>query len=132
MTPEQAQLVVDSWQQIKPASEQAANTFYHKLFELDPELETLFKSDMQTQGAKLMAMIDVAVNSLNDLDGINADLKALGQRHVEYGVKDKDYVTVGTALLWMLQQNLGDDFTPEVKYAWAAVYGALAKTMTTV
>jgi hemoglobin-like flavoprotein len=53
----------------------------------------------------------------------------LGVRHVGYGVKDKDYDTVGEALIWTLQQGLGEGFTPEVQEAWIAVYGVLSDTM---
>jgi hemoglobin-like flavoprotein len=31
--------------------------------------------------------------------------------------------------LWTLGQGLGESFTPEVKEAWATVYGLLADTM---
>ena len=39
--------------------------------------------------------------------------------------------TVGAALLWTLEMGLGRAFTPEVKDAWATVYGLLATTMKT-
>jgi hemoglobin-like flavoprotein len=48
---------------------------------------------------------------------------------VVYGVLPAHYDTVGAALLWTLEKGLGPDFTPEVKDAWAAVYGILAGTM---
>jgi nitric oxide dioxygenase len=32
-------------------------------------------------------------------------------------------------LLWTLEQGLGPAFTPEVKDAWATVYGVLSGTM---
>jgi hemoglobin-like flavoprotein len=53
----------------------------------------------------------------------------LGKRHVAYGVKPEDYDSVGAALLWTLEQGLGDDFTPDTKEAWATVYGLVATTM---
>lgn len=129
MTPEQAVLVKTSWAKVVPISEQAAELFYGKLFELDPALKDLFKGDMKEQGRKLMAMINTAVNALDKLESVVPAVQDLGKRHVAYGVKDKDYDTVGAALLWTLGEGLGDDFTDEVKDAWAAVYGVLAGTM---
>ena len=38
-------------------------------------------------------------------------------------------MTVGTTLLWTLDQGLGDKFTPEVRAAWTAAYGLLADVM---
>src|SRR5262245_8873882 len=118
MNSEQKVLVQESFAKVVPISETAADLFYNRLFELDPSLRPLFKGDMKEQGRKLMDMIGVAVKGLDDLDKIVPAVQALGQRHVGYGVKDKDYDTVATALLWTLEQGLGQDFTPEVKTAW--------------
>jgi hemoglobin-like flavoprotein len=56
-------------------------------------------------------------------------VEALGRRRVGYGVRDEHYTTVGLALLWTLEQGLGDAFTPEVRDAWSTAYGWLAFTM---
>lgn len=129
MTPEQIQLVQTSWSKVTPIAEQAAILFYTRLFQLDPNLKVLFKGDMQTQGRRLMAMIDMAVVNLHQLDQVIPEIRASGVRHVGYGVKPEHYQTVGAALLWMLEQGLKEDFTPEVKTAWISVYGALSSTM---
>ena len=39
------------------------------------------------------------------------------------------YGTVGAALLWTLEQGLGEAWTPEAKVAWTEVYGILSSTM---
>ncbi len=129
MTPTQVQLVQATWEKVVPIADTAASLFYGKLFELDPSLKPLFTSDIKEQGKKLMQMITVAVRGLNDLDKLVPAVQALGRRHVAYGVKDEHYATVGTALLWTLEKGLGDAFTPDVKEAWATVYGILADTM---
>ena len=131
MTPEQAVLVKNSWAMVTPIADKAAELFYGKLFELDPALKPLFKGDMVQQGRKLMTMIDTAVNGLDKLEAIVPAVEQLGERHVAYGVKDKDYDTVGAALLWTLDAGLGDAFTPAVKEAWTVTYGVLADTMKT-
>ena len=56
-------------------------------------------------------------------------VQSLGTRHVSYGVRDKDYDTVGQALLWTLRKGLGEAFTPDVELAWANVYATLASAM---
>ena len=129
MTPEQVGLIKESWAQVLPISDKAAELFYGKLFELDPEIRPLFKGDMEEQGKKLMKMINTAVNGLDRLDEIVPAVQQLGARHVAYGVKDEHYDTVGSALLWTLGAGLGDAFTEDTKEAWAAVYGLLADTM---
>lgn len=129
MTPKQIDLVKTSWASVVPISEAAARVFYDRLFELDPELRHLFRADIKIQGAKLMKMIDTAVGALDRLDSITSAVRDLGVRHVAYGVRDRDYDTVGAALLWTLEEGLGDVFTREVRDAWAEVYGILANAM---
>jgi hemoglobin-like flavoprotein len=131
MKPEQITLIKSSWEKVKPIADTAAELFYGKLFELDPRLKPLFKGDMKEQGRKLMAMITTAVNSLDNLASIVPAVEDMGKRHVKYGVKDKDYDTVGTALIWTLQTGLGDAFTPPLKDAWVTTYTILATTMKT-
>ncbi len=125
----QKELVQKSFAKVEPIAEKAAELFYGKLFELDPSLHALFKGNMKEQGRKLMATLKVAVKGLNDLPKLVPVVQDLGRRHVKYGVKDKHYVTVGSALIWTLEQGLKDDFTDEVRSAWATVYGIVADTM---
>ena len=129
MTPKQIELVQGSWKKVLPIADTAAEMFYARLFSMDPEVKPLFKGDMKAQGRKLMTMISTAVNGLARLDAIVPAVQDLGRRHVRYGVKERHYDTVGAALLWTLEQGLGDAFTPDVKAAWASAYGVLAATM---
>lgn len=131
LTPQQIELVTSSWEQVLPIKETAADLFYNKLFELDPELRPLFKDDIKVQGERLMNMIDVAVKALNRLTDVVPAIQAMGRRHKDYGVQESHYDTVAGALLWTLEQGLGEAFTAEVKDAWTQVYTVLATTMIT-
>ena len=77
----------------------------------------------------LMNMIGIAVGGPSRPDSIIPAVRALGARHVGYGVKDAHYATVGEALLWTLGTGLGAACTAEVKEAWSAAYGLLAGVM---
>jgi nitric oxide dioxygenase len=129
MTPQQVQLVKQSFAKVAPIADQAADLFYGRLFEIAPQVRPLFKGDIKAQGQKLMSTIAVAVGSLDKLPEIVPVVQALGRRHVGYGVKDEHYDFVGQALLWTLDKGLGPDFTLEVKEAWTVVYTILADTM---
>ena len=129
LTTEQLTLIKDSWSRVVPISATAAELFYGRLFEMDPSLRPMFKGDMKLQGEKLMKMITYAVDNLERLDEIVPAVQELGVRHLEYGVKNSHYDTVGAALLWTLGQGLGDAFTDEVRGAWTDVYMLLASTM---
>lgn len=121
--------VQSTFAKVEPIAPAAAHLFYTRLFELDPSVKPLFKGDIKEQGVKLMTMLGIAVKGLNDLDTLVPVVQNLGARHVRYGVKDEHYNTVGAALLWTLEQGLGDDFTDDVKQAWTDVYVTLASVM---
>jgi hemoglobin-like flavoprotein len=129
MTPKQIALVQGSWKNALAISDAAAQLFYARLFALDPSLAPMFKGDLKAQGRKLIAMITVAVNGLARIETLVPVIEALGRRHAGYGVKDAHYATVASALLWTLEQGLGDDFTAEMREAWTLAYGMLATTM---
>ncbi len=129
MTSEQVSLVKESFARVAGNPGAVAELFYGRLFTLDPALRPLFKGDMAAQGQKLMAMIATAVRSLDKPEAIVPAVQALGARHYGYGVQDADYDTVGSALLWTLEQGLGPNFTPETKAAWTATYTLLAGVM---
>lgn len=129
MTPEKIELVQATWARVVPIADQAADLFYGKLFELDGSLKELFPEDMTEQKKKLLQTLAVCVNGLDELGEIVPAVQALGRRHVDYKVKPEQYETVGAALLWTLEQGLGDAWNAAVAEAWTEVYGVLSTTM---
>ena len=129
MNSAQINLVQSTFAQVRPIAVTAAEIFYNRLFVLDPALRPMFKGDLAHQGRMLMAMLNSAVNGLTNLDAMVPAVRQLGARHANYGVRDEHYATVGSALLWTLEQGLGDKFTPAVHDAWLTVYELLAGVM---
>jgi hemoglobin-like flavoprotein len=129
LTQAQIALVQNSFAVVAPIADDAAALFYRRLFEIDPTLKAMFKGDMAEQRRKLMQMLSAAVKGLNRIDRLIPVVEDLGRRHVNYGVEEHHYDTVGNALLWTLEKGLGAAFTPDVREAWATVYGLLASTM---
>lgn len=129
MTPAQIGLVQDTFKHIVPIKDLAAELFYKRLFELDPKLEPLFAGDMGEQRRKFMSTLETLVGGLGNFGRIEPSLRSLGRRHAGYGVEPAHYATLATALLWTLEQALGEVFTDEVKEAWTAAYLALSAPM---
>jgi hemoglobin-like flavoprotein len=129
MTPQQSQLVTDTWKKVAPIADTAATLFYGRLFELDPALKSLFPNDLTEQKKKLMMTLAFAVGSLNNPDALLPAVRQLGKRHAGYGIRDAHFDTVGAALLWTLEKGLGDAWNTDVAGAWATVYGIVASTM---
>lgn len=129
MNPHQVHLIRKSFAELARHQEVAALVFYRRLFELDPNLRPLFKGDIQEQAKKLTDMLEALIALLESPAGLDVELRAMGARHADYGVKDSHYATVGQALLDMLAATLDSGFTPEVREAWTALYGAVEATM---
>jgi len=125
----QKHLVQQSFATVVPIADQVAMLFYNRLFTLDPSLRPLFKNDIKQQAMKLMNTLQYTVYALDDLETIIPALQSLGRNHVDYGVQDAHYATVGDALIWALMQGLGDEFTDEVHAAWVEVYQLLSSVM---
>ena len=129
MTPHQITLVQRSFALAVPVADLVADMFYDRLFDLAPELRSMFPADLAGQKKKLMAMLATAVVDLGRLDRLVPALQALGGRHAAYGVTPDHFALVGAALLRTLELILGNEFTPEVKNAWIAVYTTLTRVM---
>jgi hemoglobin-like flavoprotein len=126
-------LVTQSYMKVELNSEHFTDLFYQRLFEIAPETRPLFNhSNLREQKRKLAQTISMAVRSLNRFEAYLPNLKALGQKHITYGISTDMYAYVGEALIWTLEQSLGNEFTAEVKEAWEKIYALLTEVMTSV
>lgn len=129
MTADQVYLLRKSFDRVEQQARVAALIFYRRLFELDPSLRPLFKTDIQEQGGKLIDMLALALILTDRPGALETELRECGARHVGYGVRDEHYATVGQAMLDMMAEVLGRDFTPATREAWAAFYHIAAEAM---
>jgi hemoglobin-like flavoprotein len=114
LTTAQIVIVQTTFGQIADA-DRLASRFYARLFEIDPSTQPLFTHDMTEQRQKLIQTIAVVVNALDDLSPIIPAIQSLGKRHVSYGVQPEHWHSVGSALLWALEDAFGPVFTEEVR-----------------
>jgi hemoglobin-like flavoprotein len=130
MTPAEQELIRSSWNAIEPAADDVATRFYARLFELDPRLAAHFRfTDMEKQRMVLMQTLSVVVRNIDRLEQIIPEVEALGRRHAGYGVEAEHYATVGMALVWTIEQSLGDASANEIAYAWANAYRRVSSAM---
>lgn len=126
---EQKVLVQESFKVVEKISDVAADIFYQRLFDIEPELRSLFSEDLREQKTKLMGALKVLVNTLDNPDKLIPILEDMGRKHKTYGVVEDHFVPVADALVWTLEEGLGADFTEEVRHAWTALYSAIASIM---
>ena len=122
-------LVRETWAPVAEDPAAAAALFYGRLFEAAPEVKPLFKGDMEEQGRKLMQMINIAVQNMQDVERIVPALEKLGAEHAAFGAEPEHYPVVGSVLLDTLSAALGEAFTDEARSAWGKTYGALSSVM---
>jgi class 3 adenylate cyclase/hemoglobin-like flavoprotein len=122
-------LVQSSFAQIAQRAEEFGVRFYANLFEAHPEFRPLFRNDIAAQTKMLIFILGSAVRGLNRMQELVGGLRALGERHLHYGVKRADYDKVASALIRTLKEFLTDEFTVELQHAWVTVYGLVAETM---
>jgi hemoglobin-like flavoprotein len=130
MTPDQILLVRSSWPAIADNADALTTHFYIHLFEIDHGAAQLFAGvDMAAQKKKLAQSLSVVVHALDNIDSLLPALAALAKRHMNYGVEDRHFDSVGDALLWALDDVLGDAFTADVRDAWAQAYTIVSSVM---
>ena len=131
ITDAQIELVQSSFQHVLPIADAAGLLFYERIFTLAPSARALFGDDIALQAKRTMAAVKTVVDGLDSLDTVAPFLIRLGARHVRYGVQPEHFDVVGAALMWTLEQGLGDLFTPEVQDAWTAAWTIIVDAMMT-
>jgi len=129
MTPEQITLVQTSFDRLGPDLPAMATRFYDELFARDPALRQLFTIPLAEQKVKFAEKLTEIVRAFPRLDELLAHTRALGARHVGYGVRVADYQTVGDALVAALAAILSDSFDTQTREAWHIAYNLVAETM---
>ena len=129
MSPAQQELIQASFARLAVMPEVAGALFYERLFATNPSFRPLFKNDMRIQVGRLMTMLAMVVYNLHQPDQVLPAIRDLAVRHVGYGVKLADYDALREALLWTLEQALGEDFSPADREAWRVCYDELADEM---
>ncbi len=103
--------------------------FYAILFERYPQVRPLFGRSTEKQEQMLTRALVAVLDRLEDGIWLGDTLRALGAKHVDYGVTEEMYPWVGDALLATLAEVAGEAWTPQVEKAWTDAYGAIAGLM---
>ena len=110
-------------------SAETADMFYGRLFETHPDLESRFTGEMKEYGHQPIEIMQVMVAGILSNESVLPVVRELGNRYREYGVEVGDYAAVAEALMWTLEQKLGDRFTPDIRNARVNFYALIAESM---
>lgn len=126
---DQIVLVQSTFADVIERADEFSNVFYARLFEIEPELRSMFASDLTAQRRKLVDELAFIVDNLGRLPPLIERATELGRRHVDYGVQPEHYDRVLDATLFALRSVLGERVGDDVETAWRRAYNLAAAMM---
>jgi hemoglobin-like flavoprotein len=140
--------VIESWESLKRTKnyeEVAGSKMFQRLFDECPQAKIVFGFPIDidvyssellrskrflAHAAYLLDMIGTALDMLGpDIELLTLVMLDLGKKHIRFGVKPEMFPIMGEALIYMLEDTLGDEFTEEMTDAWITTYSALSGDM---
>jgi nitric oxide dioxygenase len=118
LTTSEIQLVKRTFEMVTPLADTFALIFYDRLFYLSPQVRPLFITDMSVQRQKLMNMMILVVRGLDQPEFFIEELRQMGLRHASYRVEPDNYLIMIEAVVWALNECLGEQLTEEMYSAW--------------
>jgi hemoglobin-like flavoprotein len=123
-------LLQKSFALFESQSDRLVEVFYRRLFERSPRVASLFDGvKMERQREMLLSALLGVIRYAEAPASLWPVLSDLGARHIRYGVRPEHYPLVGEALLSSMAELGGEDFTSEMRTAWAEAYGVIASVM---
>ena len=126
---QQIALIRSSFAWIAPSADVFGELFVANLRTLDPFLSELLATEAGAQGRQLMDILRSIIGGLDRPDQLHWALQRFGRRHANGDLCTEDYNTIGDALMFTLEQCLGERLTPDVAAAWDTTYAALAEVV---
>ncbi len=144
MTPAQIRLLQKNFILIEPLKAEIRQSFHRKLFELAPETRAFFTSDLEQQWHNLMfvfeklvsdelpSMLTVPVTDSGSKEVSLPGIVELAHHYAESGAGPEHFSPAKTALLWSLEQHLGEAYDGETADTWAVAFDVIAASVISV
>jgi len=129
LTPERIALIRQTFNDLGPEMVDASQRFYELLFEIAPELRSMFRTDIESQGMRFMTTLGLILDDIDNPAALHPHLERLAKGHAVLGVKPEHFTPMGAALIQTMEEALGDRFPPEARAAWQDAYGHIASEM---
>ena len=124
------QALRESFELVVDRSPELTHRFYEIFFERYPQAKKLFgRRSAALQEQMLTRALVAVIDHLEDAPWLVSTLRALGAKHVCYGVTDEMYGWVGESLLATLSEVAAEAWTPRIEKAWTDAYGAISGLM---
>ena len=127
-TAEEAAAVKAAFARLIPQSDALAESVYRNLFAQAPYARSLFAPSMDEQYYKLIQMLGLMVEVVDDPERFAAECRASGERHRMYGARPAHYEVLAEALVAALREVASP--SPEEEALWVRLYVGAATLMT--
>lgn len=118
-----------SFELVIARSPQMTGRFYEVLFQQHPEARPLFAASLDAQQEMLTRTLALVIERVEDGVWLEETLRALGAKHVDYGVTAEMYPWVKRALLTTLAEVAAEEWTTRVEAAWSDALDAISRMM---
>ena len=108
------------------------DSFYLRLFDVNPAARPMFKTNIQSQGRVLMGIISTALNQLKDPSSFERMLVNLAHTHSDRGVRGVQYGIMGDVLFWTLRKCLGARYDVATAHSWTKIFSYMLKVIVPV
>ena len=125
----QVDLIQTSFNAAISARQTLVCEFYDALFAKAPSVRSMFSEDTAAQSEKLAAILQLAVQKLDDPTALVGPLHSLGAKHAEYGAVPAHYTAVAETLVECLSDAVGPDWTDAHTHAWNDALTFISHTM---
>lgn len=128
----QVKLVHKTWPKLKevdPTFEKQGTLLFERLFEADPSTKAYFTNEkfMQFHVKKVFKVFEMVVKKADE--GKEPRLKKLAIKHEGLGLTKANYKTMEKLFYELLEEHIGEEFTPEVQLAYNNVWHSVADVL---
>jgi hypothetical protein len=130
LSPNEIEILHGTLRDLRRDPIRASDLFYGRLFKNDPSLFPLLSESFDLAGSRLLRMLKAGIEGLNDPTQLVGLLTVCARPAVRARLLDGDSMrALGDALMWMLQEHLGERFGDDTRAVWRSAYLTLCRTL---
>ncbi len=127
LSPLHKHLVRRTFTQLVTHQEATISLFSQRLRELYPALSPLFLAQPGATWDRALEMLALIISLMDDPAALRAQIRQIQVRQREFQIAGEHFRQAGQALLWVIEQQLGEIFTHDMQMAWLQFYQFLAR-----
>src|SRR3954453_10769979 len=129
MTEASLQRIASNYELLAGQMQALTSSFYKRLFAAMPEVQPLFRIDIDLQSQHLAAALALILRNLRYLDALEQPLKDLGAGHAQVGVRPEHYPVVCRTMVDALRDGSGQSWSAELEADWTTVLELVSRIM---